>query len=142
MVATHQETQIDRAVDTLKFLSDRNRFRILMVLMRAETCVCDLIDELGIAQPLISYHLAKLRKIGIVQTRREAQWIYYSINPEVWADMTAPLDQAFQLNGVFQALPLPPEAAMGASERCDFMPADPARGAEHAEFPIGLRPAR
>lgn len=142
MVAIQQETQIDQAVDTLKFLSDRNRFRILMALMRAETCVCDLIDELGLAQPLISYHLAKLRKIGLVQTRREAQWIYYSINPEAWAAMTAPLDRAFQLNGVFQSLPLPPEAAMGASKRCDFMPADPARGAGQAEFSVALHPTR
>ena len=44
--AVRDETTFDQAVDALKFLSDNNRLRILAVLTEAETCVCDLIDEL------------------------------------------------------------------------------------------------
>ena len=77
MLAIENEAAIDAAVETLKFLSDRNRLRILGVLAREETCVCDLIDELGLPQPLVSYHLRKLRDGGLVRTRRHAQWIYY-----------------------------------------------------------------
>jgi DNA-binding transcriptional ArsR family regulator len=114
---------IDEAVDALKFLSDRNRLRILTVLTRAETCVCDLIDALDLPQPLVSYHLGKLRKAGLVRARREAQWIYYSVDPAAWDRLTAPL------SGLLTAGPLPSEAAYGASHRCDLVPADPSHGA-------------
>lgn len=123
-------SQVDQAAETLKFLSDANRLRILTILMREETCVCDLIDQLGLPQPLISYHLAKLRKAGLVQTRREAQWIYYSLDTAAWAELTAPLDGLFNLNGALQSLKLPPEASRGASCRCALMPPDTRRGAE------------
>ena len=123
MLATRDDTAIDQAVETLRFLSDKNRLRILAALTRAETCVCDLIDELGLAQPLVSYHLGKLRKAGLVRSRREAQWIYYSLDPVAWEELIAPLAGVLSLPG------LPPQAAFGTNHRCDTLPADPARGA-------------
>ncbi len=123
MLATRDATVFDEAVDALKFLSDRNRLRILSVLTRAETCVCDLIDELELRQSLVSYHLGKLKKAGLVRTRRDAQWIYYSLDPDAWERLTTPLA------GVVSLTPLPPEAAYGASRRCDLVPPDPSRGA-------------
>ncbi len=123
MLATRDVTVIDETVDALKFLSDRNRLRILSVLTRAETCVCDLIDELELPQSLVSYHLGKLKKAGLVRTRRDAQWIYYSLDPESWSRLTEPLAD------FFGASELPPAAAYGASRRCDLMPPDPAHGA-------------
>ena len=123
MLAIRDDAAIDEAVEALKFLSDRNRLRILTALTRAETCVCDLIDELGLPQPLVSYHLGKLRKAGLVRARRDAQWIYYSLDPDAWARLTAPL------SGLLGPVHLPPEAAYGASDRCALVPPDPARGA-------------
>jgi ArsR family transcriptional regulator len=111
------------AVETLKFLSDRNRLRILSTRAHAETCVCDLIDALALLQPLVSYHLRKLRDAGLVQTRSKAQWMYYSLDPEVWRTLVA------RLGGLFPLGPLPPAAAYGASHRCDVVPPDPAHGA-------------
>ena len=123
MLALQDGTTIDQAVEALKFLSDRNRLRLLSALARAETCVCDLIDELGLPQPLVSYHLRKLRDAGLVRTRRDAQWIYYSLDPGAWEALVAPL------GGLFPVGQLPPEAAFGASQRCDLVPPDPAHGA-------------
>ncbi|MBA2277962.1 MAG: winged helix-turn-helix transcriptional regulator [Chloroflexia bacterium] len=123
VLALPDNASLDEATETLKFLSDRNRLRILTSLARAETCVCDLIDELDLTQPLVSYHLAKLRKAGLVLARRDAQWVYYSLDPEAWARLTAPLA------GLFRPVEFPPEAAFGASNRCDLVPADPAHGA-------------
>jgi ArsR family transcriptional regulator, arsenate/arsenite/antimonite-responsive transcriptional repressor len=123
MLTIQDTATIDQAVEALKFLSDRNRLRILSALARAETCVCDLIDELDLPQPLVSYHLRKLRDAGLVRTRRDAQWIYYSLDPAAWDALVAPLA------GLFPAGPLPPEAAFGASHRCDLVPPDPAHGA-------------
>jgi len=123
MLAARDDVAIDHAVESLKFLSDRNRLRIVMALTRAETCVCDLIDELGLPQPLVSYHLRKLREAGLVRARRDAQWIYYSLDPAAWSRLTAPLAD------LFSAADLPPAAAFGASHRCDTVPPDPAHGA-------------
>ena len=105
------DAMLDRACDALKFLSDKNRLRILSSLTRAETCVADLIDALGIPQPLVSYHLGKLRKLGLVRARRDAQWVYYSLDPEAWAEFIGPLADLLNLG------PLPPAAAYGAGRR-------------------------
>jgi len=123
MLAIRNETTIDEAIDALKFLGDKNRLRILSTLARAETCVCDLIDQLDLPQPLVSYHLRKLRDAGLVRGRRQAQWIYYSLDPEAWQRLVSPLA------GLFPTGDLPPEAAFGASDRCALVPADPDHGA-------------
>ena len=85
--------ETDAAVETLKFLSDGNRLRILRILSQRESCVCELIDQIGLTQPLVSYHLRRLRDAGLVRTRRKAQWVYYSIEPEAWRSLIAPLAQ-------------------------------------------------
>jgi len=123
MLPTSEAVDVDQAVETFKFLGDRNRLRILAILARSETCVCELIDELGLAQPLVSYHLAKLRKAGLAQSRRDTQWVYYSLDPDAWERLTTPVA------GLLRLAPLPPEAAFGASRRCDSVPPDHVLGA-------------
>lgn len=111
MPAFTDDSSLDAAVDALRFLGDRNRLRILRALSQAELCVLDLIDELGMPQPLVSYHLRKLRESGLVLTRRRAQWIFYSLNTAGWDALVSPL-------AVLTApLALPPEASFGAKER-------------------------
>ena|SRR5918993_921840 len=105
--------ETDAVVETLKFLGDGNRLRILKILSQRESCVCELIEQIGLTQPLISYHLRKLRDAGLVRTRRKAQWVYYSIEPKAWSSLIAPL-----LNHYLVA-DFPPEAAYGASDSCD-----------------------
>ncbi len=65
-------------------LSNEVRLRCLMLLqLQGELCVCELTHALGLSQPMISRHLALLRKTGMVDDRRAGQWIYYCINPEL-----------------------------------------------------------
>jgi DNA-binding transcriptional ArsR family regulator len=105
--------ETDAAVETLKFLGDGNRLRILKLLTRRESCVCELIEQIDLPQPLVSYHLRRLREAGLVRTRRKAQWVYYSIEPDAWRSLIRPL-----LSG-YLMLDLPPEAAYGASDYCE-----------------------
>ena len=103
-------------------LSDPRRFRILRSLMQAELCVCEVIDELDVSQSLTSHHLAVLRRSGLIRGRREAQWVYYSANPE----KLRLLARAF--GALFDPASLAPSAQYGASSACRGVPRDPGSG--------------
>ncbi len=61
-------------------VGNETRLRILFVLWQAgELCVCELADIFGITQPAVSRHLKILREKGLVETRRDAQTIYYKL---------------------------------------------------------------
>ena len=69
------------------------RLRCLALLVQEEElCVCELMHALGMSQPMISRHLAHLRKSGLVHDRREGQWIYYRLHQ----DLPGWVDQALQ----------------------------------------------
>ena len=71
-----------------QLLSDATRLRCLMLMQQeGELCVCELTHALGIIQPKISRHLASLRDAGLVLDRRQGQWVYYRIHPDLpmWA---------------------------------------------------------
>jgi ArsR family transcriptional regulator, arsenate/arsenite/antimonite-responsive transcriptional repressor len=60
-------------------LADRTRLRLLNLLGGDEVCVCFFVEILKTNQPKISRHLAYLRRAGIVDARREGQWMHYRI---------------------------------------------------------------
>ena len=71
-------------VTFFKCLSDETRLNIVtLVAEHKELCVCDLTEKLQLSQPKISRHLALLRSSGLLQDRRQSQWVYYSINPQL-----------------------------------------------------------
>ena len=76
----------DHIVALSAFMSaadNETRLRILYVLWRAgELCVCDLSDVCGISQPAVSRHLKILREKALVESRRDAQTLYYHIYNE------------------------------------------------------------
>ena len=65
-----------------KAIADVNRIRILEILCNGEYCACVLLDDLNISQPTLSHHMKILCDSGIVNSRREGKWNYYSINPD------------------------------------------------------------
>ncbi|MFK0571527.1 metalloregulator ArsR/SmtB family transcription factor [Endozoicomonas sp.] len=63
-----------------KMMADEIRLRCLLLLARNnEICVCELVTALEEPQPKISRHLAQMRNHGLLNTRRQDQWIFYSI---------------------------------------------------------------
>jgi ArsR family transcriptional regulator len=60
-------------------LGDPTRIRIVAALRSGELCVCELVDALGIGQSSLSSHLQICRQSGVVTTRKESRWIYYSL---------------------------------------------------------------
>lgn len=65
-----------------KVLAEPVRWQIVQRLAVEELCVCHLVEELGIAQPLVSHHLRVLRDAGLVTAERFRQWTYYRLVPE------------------------------------------------------------
>lgn len=66
------------ATETFRMLSDPTRVRILWALFHGETSVNALAELVGATPTAVSQHLAKLRLAGLVESRREGTFIYYS----------------------------------------------------------------
>lgn len=82
-----------------KCLSDETRARaVLLVAQEGELCVCELVCALGDSQPKISRHLAQLRACGLLQDRRQGQWVYYRLNPDLAPWVTAVLETTLEAN--------------------------------------------
>jgi ArsR family transcriptional regulator len=68
---------------TLKALGDMARLTIVYHLARhEEVTVTDLTGLLGISQPLVSWHLRKLRRAGLIRTRRTGRQVFCSLDLE------------------------------------------------------------
>ena len=64
-------------------LADPTRLDILDRLAGCdERCVCDLLRDSGVAANLLSYHLAVLRRAGLIAARRRGRWVDYRLVPE------------------------------------------------------------
>jgi len=61
-------------------LSDPLRTQVLDLLRERELCVCELCDELEVTQSKLSFHLKTLKESGLVCSRQQGRWIYYSLN--------------------------------------------------------------
>lgn len=72
----------NRASRLLKQLANEQRLLILCKLMEGECAVSDLASHVGLAQSATSQHLAKLRDAGLLNTRRDAQNVYYRIEDD------------------------------------------------------------
>lgn len=71
-----------------KCLSDDTRLKcLLLITLKGELCVCDLISALKLSQPKVSRHLAELRKCGILSDHRRGKWVFYQLNQALpkWA---------------------------------------------------------
>lgn len=71
-----------RASRLLKALSNEHRLLVLCELSQGEKSVSELERRIGLSQSALSQHLARLRRDTLVQTRRQAQTIYYSLAGE------------------------------------------------------------
>jgi ArsR family transcriptional regulator len=67
-----------------KCLADETRARVmLLITQEGELCVCELCGALDDSQPKVSRHLAQLRGCGLLEDRRQGQWVYYRLHPHL-----------------------------------------------------------
>ena len=78
-----RDQRVEFFAETLKALGYGAQMRIVRLLIQAGPpgmCVTDIQKEIGGANSTLSHHLDTLARVGLVITRREAQWIYYGVN--------------------------------------------------------------
>lgn len=73
-------TEIDLITCGFHALSEPLRIKVLDLLRSQELCVCELCEILGVTQSKLSFHLKTLKEAGLVRSRQEGRWIYYSLN--------------------------------------------------------------
>lgn len=78
-MAAAMAAQAEAAAELLKTLGNPQRLRILCLLVEGEHSVGEINAHVPLSQSALSQHLAVLREHALVETRREAQTIYYTL---------------------------------------------------------------
>jgi ArsR family transcriptional regulator, arsenate/arsenite/antimonite-responsive transcriptional repressor len=66
-----------------KALNDPTRRKILEILKKKDLTAGEIADQFNISKPSISHHLDLLKQAGLVESVKEGQFIYYSLNVTV-----------------------------------------------------------
>jgi len=61
-------------------LSDKNRLMIVDMLSCGELCACRILEKFSITQPTLSHHMKTLCGCGLVNSRRDGKWMYYTLD--------------------------------------------------------------
>ena len=72
-----------------KALADVNRLRIVRRLASGPASISELIDHVGLSQPLVSWHIGRLRAAGIVATKRTGRETQCRLRPQAWDEFAA-----------------------------------------------------
>ena len=84
-----ESISVDSAAAGFSALGDSIRLRILNELAGGQRCVCELLEGIGVAANLLSYHLRVLREAGLVEASRRGRWMDYTLAPDGLARLRA-----------------------------------------------------
>jgi DNA-binding transcriptional ArsR family regulator len=76
-------------VEAFKALAHLTRLQVFFFLVRTgrEMSAGEIQAELEVPGPTLSHHLDLLRRAGLVQSRREERFVYYSTRPDTVSDL-------------------------------------------------------
>ena len=79
------ESWAESRAELMKALADSTRLTMLAALWKAESpiCICDFTAGLGLSQPTISHHMAKLKEAGFVESEKRGIWVYYRLRDKM-----------------------------------------------------------
>src|SRR5690554_4044604 len=78
MVSKQLVDNADMVAEFLSAIGNEKRLAIMCHLLYGELSVGEIAEKVDLSQSALSQHLAKLRSMGLVETRRERQMIFYS----------------------------------------------------------------
>ncbi|HWI03214.1 MAG TPA: metalloregulator ArsR/SmtB family transcription factor [Acidimicrobiales bacterium] len=76
------EETLEAAAELLRALANPHRLAIVAALKDQARCVHELVEALGVSQPLVSQHLRVLRASRLVRSQRRGREIAYSLGDE------------------------------------------------------------
>jgi DNA-binding transcriptional ArsR family regulator len=92
MISQRLAENIDEAAEFLSLLGNSKRLAIIGHLLEGELSVGAIAEKVSLSQSALSQHLAKLRALDLVETRRDRQMIFYSCNSESARRLVAALE--------------------------------------------------
>jgi DNA-binding transcriptional ArsR family regulator len=72
-----------------KAMADVNRLRIVRRLVTGTATVAELTAHVGLSQPLVSWHIGRLRAAGVVVTTRNGRETVCRLRPEAFDEFAA-----------------------------------------------------
>ncbi|MBL8582671.1 MAG: winged helix-turn-helix transcriptional regulator [Rhizobiaceae bacterium] len=86
----------DEPAEVLTALGNSKRLAIVTLLLDQELSVGALATQVRLSQSALSQHLARLRNLGLVETRRDRQMIYYSCRSTRVRQLVEAIDRIFE----------------------------------------------
>jgi DNA-binding transcriptional ArsR family regulator len=88
------EPQAEEVAETLAAMAHPKRLMVMCTLLAGEKSVSELAEVVQLSPAALSQHLAKMRALRLVATRRDAQTIYYRLAS---AEVQAVLDTLYRV---------------------------------------------
>ena len=95
MVSTKLTANAESAAEFLLLMGNEKRLLIMSYLIDGEMSVGAIAEKVMLSQSALSQHLAKLRALDLVETRRDRQMIYYSCKSDAVRELLVVLDGIF-----------------------------------------------
>ena len=99
-------------VTALRALAEPHRLALVQALRLRERCVRDLVDAVGLSQPLVSHHLGRLAAAGLVTSRLVDGFTNYALRRDGLSALHAALDRLLDVSH------LPAAARPGGNDAC------------------------
>lgn len=93
------DAPLDACSDVFKALGHPARLKMVCELFGGEQCVCHLRDVVGLDVSTVSRHLSVLKQAGVVRSRKEGNWAYYSLVLECVRDFMGCLSHSIESRG-------------------------------------------
>ncbi len=100
-----------------KALADVNRLRIVQRLAQGPATVGELIETVGLSQPLVSWHVGRLRVAGVVETRRAGREVLCQLRPNVFDEVVQRERVLLGLAGAEPVAAVPPVSAAASPRK-------------------------
>ena len=74
---------MDHFLDVIRVMADKNRIKMIEMMLKEDLCVGALAARLDISQAAVSQHLLKMRKVGLVTGEKRGYFTHYTVHREL-----------------------------------------------------------
>ena len=91
MIEKGEGKNTERLARFMKVLGDANRLGIALSVGTESRSVTEIINDTGLSQTLVSFHLRIMREADIVRTKRNGPFIHYSLSDPLLLEILSQL---------------------------------------------------